>query len=175
MRIAAVVGQAGCRFLLVTMLAAFAAPVPGRAQPGNPQPPRSQTTPPPASVDIFEQDVLEAIRNCRDAALLAIKLKLADAEAQKLNADVDCNGDKGCLKKNDDTFQNTRRELQKQSNNFDRDYKKQLAWVQFIFGNYISCSQNLESCPASLRTIFSKPVKQMTCEELDKILPVTTQ
>jgi hypothetical protein len=105
-------------------------------------------------------------------ALLEIDKKKQDAHTRQLNADLDCkNDDRSCVTKNDEIYQATIKELQKQINTEEGHYFKELAVLKYIVGNYHSCTINMESCPADIRSIITKPVKQMSCEELSTVLP----
>jgi hypothetical protein len=185
MRSVAVLASAGCRCLLVTMLAVCAVPVAGRAQSGNPPPAPAQTTPPPqpsqppqttpTSVELFVVDVRTALEKCHNLALLAIQKKQIDADLQKKNADLDCKeGDQSCLNQDLLTFQNTMRDLQKQSNIEDANYNKQLAELNIFFGNYATCSINTQVCPADIQAILAKPLAQMSCSDLSQLIPGDT-
>jgi hypothetical protein len=145
--------------------------MPGAA-PQSPQPPLD-----PNQITLYRSEFEQKLKDCHDLALEQIHEKQIDAQTQKQNADLDCGGgnDQTCLAKSTATYTATMNSLQKQSNDADGVYAKEISQLSYYFQNNTCGSVNTSGCSADVKQLFAKPVAQWSCDALANLLNPNTQ
>jgi hypothetical protein len=140
----------------------------------------AQTNSPPQSssasqVTISRSEFVQAIQRCHQFAILQITQKQIDAQTQRQNTEVGCNHDQTCMQNAAATYTATINDLQKQSNNADGVYAKEIAQLDYHLQNMLTCTVDLSSCPANAHKLYATPVVQWNCADLANELDPNAQ